>query len=101
MCMRPDAWAPGVDEVHVVARPTRLLMVGAAALIAVAGCTASNAEPQPTPSGSISSSDAPSASSDLASFYGQKVRWEGCGGGFDCTTLKVPADYDNPGDATT
>ncbi len=98
MCMRPDAWAPEVDEVHVVARPTRLLMVGAAVLIAVAGCTASNAEPQPTPSGSFLSSDAPSASGDLASFYGQKVRWEGCGGGFDCTKLKVPADYGNPGE---
>ena len=33
-------------------------------------------------------------------FYGQKVRWEGCGGDFDCTKLKVPADYDNPGAGT-
>ena len=84
----------------MVAHPTRLVMVGAAALIALAGCTASNAEPQPTPSESVSGSAAPSASDDLASFYGQQVRWEGCGGDFDCTTLKVPADYDNPGDGT-
>ena len=50
----------------MVALPTRLLMVGAAALIALAGCTASNAEPQPTPSGSVSASSAPSATDDLA-----------------------------------
>ena len=82
----------------MVARPTRLWMVGAVALIAVAGCTASNAEPKPTTSASVSGAAAPS--DDLASFYGQKVRWEGCGGGFDCTKLKVPADYDNPGAGT-
>ena len=84
----------------MVARPTRLVVVGAAALIALAGCTASNAEPQPTPSESASASTARSAPDDLAAFYGQKVRWEGCGGDFQCTKLKVPADYDNPGDAT-
>ena len=37
-----------------------------------------------------------SATDDLAAFYGQEVRWEGCGGGFQCTKLRVPADYDNP-----
>jgi pimeloyl-ACP methyl ester carboxylesterase len=100
MCLCPDVWAPEAEEVHVVAYPTRLWMVGAAALIAVAGCTASHAEPQPTRNESLSGSAAPSAPDRLASFYGQKVRWEGCGGGFQCTKLKVPADYDNPGDAT-
>ena len=81
----------------MVAHPTRLVMVGAAALIALAGCTASEAEPLQTPSASGSASASASATDDLAAFYGQQVRWEGCGGDFDCTKLKVPADYDNPG----
>ncbi|WP_330265276.1 alpha/beta hydrolase [Streptomyces griseorubiginosus] len=33
----------------------------------------------------------------LASYYGQKVRWRGCGvPGFECATLKAPLDYDKP-----
>ena len=84
----------------MVAHPNRLLMACAAALIVLAGCTASNAEPQPTPSEGITGSAAPSAADDLAPFYGQKVRWEGCGGDFQCTKLKVPTDYENPADAT-
>ncbi|WP_449352512.1 alpha/beta hydrolase [Streptomyces shaanxiensis] len=33
----------------------------------------------------------------LASYYGQKVRWRGCGvSGFECATLKAPLDYDKP-----
>jgi pimeloyl-ACP methyl ester carboxylesterase len=85
---------------RVLARPTRLWMVGATVLVALIGCTASNAEPQGTSSGTPSASEASSAGDPLGAFYGQKVRWKGCGGDFDCTKLKVPADYDNPGAGT-
>ncbi|WP_329327621.1 alpha/beta hydrolase [Streptomyces luteogriseus] len=33
----------------------------------------------------------------LASYYGQKPAWRGCGvPGFECATLKAPLDYDEP-----
>lgn len=33
----------------------------------------------------------------LASYYGQKPRWRGCGvPGFECATLKAPLDYAHP-----
>ena len=75
-----------------------MLVASVAALVALAGCTAAVADPDEdqtsrpaTPSASGSVTD------PLAAYYGQEVRWEGCGGDFDCTTLTVPADYDNPG----
>ncbi|MCU0266917.1 MAG: alpha/beta hydrolase, partial [Actinomycetia bacterium] len=33
---------------------------------------------------------------DLGRFYGQRPRWAGCGGSFECTTIEVPLDYDQP-----
>jgi pimeloyl-ACP methyl ester carboxylesterase len=39
----------------------------------------------------------PSATSDgLAPFYSQRLAWTSCGGGYQCTTLKVPLDYAHP-----
>ncbi|WP_264930113.1 alpha/beta hydrolase [Streptomyces sp. A012304] len=33
----------------------------------------------------------------LASYYGQKLRWRGCGApGFECATMKAPLDYAHP-----
>ncbi len=66
-----------------------------AALIAavglLAGCSAA-AEPEPPP--------LPSAGqqipAELAQYYEQDLRWSGCGGGFECATLRVPVDYDDP-----
>ncbi|SEL39923.1 alpha/beta hydrolase [Streptacidiphilus jiangxiensis] len=36
---------------------------------------------------------------DLQSYYGQKLSWQACDSGFQCTTFKVPLDYDHPGAA--
>jgi pimeloyl-ACP methyl ester carboxylesterase len=36
---------------------------------------------------------------DLQPYYGQKLSWHGCDSGFECTTFKVPLDYDHPGAA--
>src|SRR2546428_896679 len=36
------------------------------------------------------------ASSGLTSFYQQTLTWRDCGGGFRCTTLRVPLDYRRP-----
>jgi pimeloyl-ACP methyl ester carboxylesterase len=32
----------------------------------------------------------------LATFYGQKLAWSSCSGGFQCATLTVPLDYAHP-----
>lgn len=47
--------------------------------------------------GALSSSSAPAndAVGQLA-VGGQKVRWQACHGGFQCTTIKVPLDYTKP-----
>jgi pimeloyl-ACP methyl ester carboxylesterase len=37
---------------------------------------------------------------DLGRFYGQRPRWAGCGGSFECTTIEVPLDYDQPAGQT-
>jgi pimeloyl-ACP methyl ester carboxylesterase len=61
----------------------------------LSACTAAEAEPPPSTPPPVSST-AP-VPDDLAAFYTQQVRWSGCDGGFDCTTIRVPRDYDNPG----
>ncbi|MER7751163.1 alpha/beta hydrolase [Kitasatospora sp. NPDC097643] len=33
----------------------------------------------------------------LAPYYGQRLDWRPCDGGFECTTFRVPLDYDRPG----
>ncbi|MEQ1736771.1 MAG: alpha/beta hydrolase, partial [Rhodoglobus sp.] len=38
-----------------------------------------------------------SVAPDLEQYYKQDVTWKNCGGGSDCTTLKAPVDWDNPG----
>ena len=85
----------------MVVRPSRLFAIGAAALIALTACT-SDPDPAPpsTSSGPPTASASASPTVDLASFYGQKVRWDGCGGDFQCTKLKVPTDYDDLATAT-
>ncbi|MGW2375557.1 MULTISPECIES: alpha/beta hydrolase [Kitasatospora] len=34
----------------------------------------------------------------LAPYYAQRPTWQPCDGGFECTTFRVPTDYDRPGD---
>ena len=76
-------------------------VAAAVALAACSGRIGTVTETSP-PASSTSSSPAPSASSAasadpaLATFYAQKLRWSGCGGGFDCTKLTVPLDYADP-----
>lgn len=63
-------------------------MLAAAALLA--GCTAQS-EPLPE-----QSSPAAPAPASLEAFYQQDLQWSGCGGDFECATLSVPSDYDDP-----
>ncbi|MFJ6617276.1 alpha/beta hydrolase [Kitasatospora sp. NPDC091335] len=34
----------------------------------------------------------------LAPYYAQGLAWQRCDSGFECTTFRVPLDYDHPGD---
>lgn len=71
----------------------RLLVVGAALLAGLVGC--SSTQPVPVPPGSPSPED-PS----LSEFYDQQVSWQPCNGRFECTKLTVPLSYEDPGGET-
>ena len=92
----------------MIDRPIRLLALGAAVLVALTACTAApGVEPDPTTPGPSTSQSAPA---DLAAFYAQDVTWRECSddGGFfggdddtfECATITVPRDYDDPGAGT-
>lgn len=72
---------------------SRRLLVGAClvALLAPAACTGAS-DGASGDGGATSGSDA-----DLASYYGQRIEWRPCEGGFECGKVTVPLDYDNPG----
>jgi pimeloyl-ACP methyl ester carboxylesterase len=52
----------------------------------------------PTPTPEPGASEPPKA--DLASFYSQQLTWQSCRGEFECATLTVPIDYQDPGGET-
>jgi pimeloyl-ACP methyl ester carboxylesterase len=54
--------------------------------------------PAPAPTPDPGSTDAPTA--DLASFYAQELTWESCHDDFECATLTVPIDYQDPSGET-
>ena len=79
-------------------------------LFALTACT-SDRKPGPLVSDPPTSSASASASDNLATFYNQNVRWQGCPNDdglfaegqdtFECTTITVPLDYAHPGDGST
>lgn len=82
--------------------PWSRVAAGAGALVlATSACTPGSepaARPPSTPATSGHGSDSPGGSGrpGLSSFYDQQVRWSDCGGGFECTRVRVPVDYDSP-----
>lgn len=76
-------------------RRTVLVIAGlAAASVALSGCLYS-AIPEQTAS-PTNSPDTDGVADDLLSFYGQTLAWSDCGGGFDCTDVTAPLDWENP-----
>jgi pimeloyl-ACP methyl ester carboxylesterase len=91
----------------------RVIVGALLGLVLVTGCTST---PTPVPPTSATTSTAPTptapqstptlsptatygpiaADPRLAPFYSQHLTWSGCGGGFQCATLKVPLDYAQP-----
>jgi len=81
-----------------------LLAAGLASVLALAGCSAFRGAdaPDPSPVGSPAAvAGDPAQDPALVSFYGQRLQWTGCQGGFECSHLEVPVDYADPSGATT
>ncbi|MFG2912763.1 alpha/beta hydrolase [Kitasatospora sp. NPDC048298] len=91
---------------------------GSAAALVVAGLLAGGCSPDPSgaPTASASGSAAPAdraavagaatpleplpaaVPAALAPYYAQRPAWQPCDSGFECTTFRVPLDYDRPGE---
>lgn len=95
-------------------RPTRLVPAAMAAALLLAGCSSGStgsgggsAGTASSPSSASSADGLPPATplaplpveipAGLASYYAQKLAWQPCDDDFECTTFKVPLDYDHPG----
>jgi pimeloyl-ACP methyl ester carboxylesterase len=79
----------------MTAGPRRVAVAGLALLVLAGGAACSGkdrAAGEPD-----ASTPLPSVSGPLRGFYTQSLRWKACGDGFQCTTLRVPLDYDKPG----
>ncbi|WP_432491713.1 alpha/beta hydrolase [Kineococcus gypseus] len=70
------------------------LVLGACSLLPGGG-----PEPRPLEAAAPVASEA-AVEPSLAPFYGQRLQWVDCGGGFQCTRLTVPVDYADPAGAT-
>jgi pimeloyl-ACP methyl ester carboxylesterase len=71
----------------------------ALAVLALAGCSGggdADGSQKSTPSASGTAGPSDGVPADLAKFYTQKPRWSGCGGDYECTTVQVPLDYEDP-----
>jgi pimeloyl-ACP methyl ester carboxylesterase len=87
----------------------RRLLVGAALLLALAGCGSSTPSSGPsTPasgasagrSGAASAADTTPPDPALARYYGQQLSWTSCRSQDQCGELTVPLDYRHPDGAT-
>lgn len=68
-----------------------------AAVLLIAGCAGGNGVRRDQPdAGAVASPASPSKPGPLAAFYGQRLRWSSCRGGFECARLEVPLDYRAP-----
>lgn len=68
----------------------------AAASVALSGCLYTQIPVEkPAATRTADTTDVPT---DLVAFYSQKLDWSTCGAGLDCTTVKAPLDWENPGD---
>jgi pimeloyl-ACP methyl ester carboxylesterase len=83
----------------VTTASARLLILLTSAAVLVAGCqgggpeTAPRGAPPTTATSSAAPAIDPARDPAFASYYQQTLRWSGCGGDFECTTLDVPLDY--------
>lgn len=78
----------------------QILSLCLAATLSLAACTSTG--PGGARNTTVASSttpiqaEMPAIPAGLENFYNQDVAWKECGTGFDCATIAVPMDYDNP-----
>ena len=83
------------------ARRTQIASVLAIAALALVGCTGDDDEPNADETRTETNANVPTdIAAELRPFYEQRPRWSGCGGDYECTTIDVPLDYDDPGGKT-
>ncbi len=73
--------------------------IAVAAAVLLVSCSSGSAPPQDPPAPTRSAATGaptPTPTPGLAGYYGQSLRWTGCGDGFECATLRVPRDYADP-----
>lgn len=76
-------------------------MVLVVAALALASCSASDDAAAPGPEDRrATTTTAPSTTTTLPLPQPPPLEWRACGGGFQCSTLTVPVDYDAPADET-
>ncbi|PRY16070.1 alpha/beta hydrolase [Kineococcus rhizosphaerae] len=82
--------------------PLRVVSSLAVLTLALTGCSAlRGASPDPAPVGTARAVASENATDPaLAAFYGQRLQWADCSGGFQCTQLTVPVDYADPSGPT-
>jgi pimeloyl-ACP methyl ester carboxylesterase len=75
------------------------LVVASALLAACSGGGGAETEGKPPsadPHRSSAAASPPPTPAALRPFYAQRLRWSGCGGEFECATMRAPLDYRNP-----
>ncbi|WP_205857290.1 alpha/beta fold hydrolase, partial [Phytoactinopolyspora endophytica] len=83
-------------------RSSKVVALGLMAAIVATGCSSSANDPNDPPQEQMppESTPAPDATEGidtaLEKFYTQTVEWEDCGDQFQCSTLTVPLDYEDP-----
>lgn len=71
----------------------------AVASVALSGCLYAMIPEQAAPRPSTTNApDTEGVAEDLLPFYSQTLTWIECGTGFDCTDVRAPLDWENPGD---
>ena len=73
-------------------RATSLAATGVVAALVLSGCL-SGGSATSTPTGE-------KVAANLATYYAQTLEWVDCDDGAECTTMRVPLDWQNPSDAT-
>ena len=69
----------------------------AAASVALSGCLYAMIPEQSSRPSTTSAPDTEGVAEDLLPFYSQELTWTECGGGFDCTDVTAPLDWEDPG----
>ena len=74
----------------------------AAATMLLTGCLSAAIPEQTAPRPSTTNApDTDGVSAELLPFYSQTLEWQDCGGGFDCTSVTSPLDWENPSESQT